>query len=39
MHVLLRWHTDSNFLTVIGNTRVLPELLPDTYRKLKPLFE
>ena len=38
MHVLPRWHADSNFLTVIGETRVLPELLPDTYRKLKPLF-
>ncbi len=38
MHVLPRWHADSNFLTTIGETRVLPEALPDTYRKLKPLF-
>ncbi|HWP85858.1 MAG TPA: HIT domain-containing protein [Terriglobia bacterium] len=38
MHVLPRWHADSNFLTVIGETRVLPEALEDTYRKLKPLF-
>ena len=38
MHVLPRWHADSNFLTVIGETRILPEALPDTYRKLKPLF-
>ena len=38
MHVLPRWHADSNFLTVIGETRALPELLPDTYRKLQPLF-
>ena len=38
MHVLPRWFADSNFLTTIGETRVLPEALADTYRKLKPLF-
>ena len=38
MHVLPRWHADSNFISVIGETRVLPEALTDTYRKLKPLF-
>ncbi|MBI3894629.1 MAG: HIT domain-containing protein [Acidobacteria bacterium] len=38
MHVLPRWHADSNFLTVISETRVLPETLLETYRKLKPLF-
>ena len=38
MHVLPRWHADSNFMTTIGETRVLPEALEDTYRKLKPLF-
>jgi ATP adenylyltransferase len=38
MHVLPRWHADSNFMSVIAETRVLPETLADTYRKLKPLF-
>ena len=38
MHVLPRWHADSNFISVIGETRVLPEALTDTFRKLKPLF-
>ncbi|MBI4458854.1 MAG: HIT domain-containing protein [Acidobacteria bacterium] len=38
MHVLPRWHADSNFLTVVSETRVLPEILPESYRKLKPLF-
>jgi ATP adenylyltransferase len=38
MHVLPRWHADANFMSVIGETRVLPEALSDTYRKLKPLF-
>ena len=38
MHVLPRWHADANFVSVIGETRVLPEALEDTYKKLKPLF-
>ena len=38
MHVLPRWQADANFISVIGETRVLPEALSDTYRKLKPLF-
>jgi len=38
MHVLPRWYADSNFITTIGETRVLPEALEETYRKLKPLF-
>ena len=38
MHVVPRWQADANFISVIGETRVLPEALADTYRKLKPLF-
>ena len=38
MHVLPRWYAGSNFISVIGETRVLPEALSETYRKLKPLF-
>jgi ATP adenylyltransferase len=38
MHILPRWIGDANFLTVIGETRILPEELSETYRKLKPRF-
>lgn len=38
MHVLPRWPADSNFLTTIGETRVLPEDLATTYRRLLPAF-
>jgi ATP adenylyltransferase len=38
MHVLPRWPGDVNFMTVIGETRVLPEDLATTYQKLKHAF-
>jgi ATP adenylyltransferase len=38
MHVLPRWVADANFMTVVGETRVLPETLEETYRRLKAKF-
>lgn len=38
MHVLPRWHADANFISVVGETRVLPESLSDSYARLKPYF-
>lgn len=39
VHVVPRWNGDTNFISVIGQTRVLPEELPATADKLRPLFE
>lgn len=38
LHALPRWVADGNFITVIGETRVLPELLETTYERLKAKF-
>ena len=38
MHVLPRWPGDANFMTTIGETRVMPEELPVTWRRLSQAF-
>jgi len=38
MHVLPRWPGDSNFMTTIGETRVLPEDLDVTWQRLHAAF-
>jgi ATP adenylyltransferase len=38
LHVLPRWNGDANFMTSIAHARVMPELLEDTYAKLKRAF-
>jgi ATP adenylyltransferase len=39
MHVVPRWNGDTNFMTVVGQTRVLPEELTVTAERLRPIFE
>jgi ATP adenylyltransferase len=39
VHLVPRWNGDTNFMTVVGNVRVLPEDLNATKAKLAPIFE
>ena len=38
LHLLPRWSADSNFMTVVGETRVLPEDLKATWKRLREAF-
>jgi ATP adenylyltransferase len=38
MHVVPRWGGDTNFMPVVGRTKVLPEMIEQTDEKLRPLF-
>jgi ATP adenylyltransferase len=39
MHVLPRWVGDTNFMTVTGESRVLPEALDETYARIRGALE
>ncbi len=39
VHLVPRWSGDTNFMTVVGEVRVLPEDLHESAKRLRPIFE
>ena len=39
VHLVPRWTGDTNFMSIVGNVRVLPEELPRSAERLRPVFE
>jgi ATP adenylyltransferase len=35
LHAVPRWSGDNNFMSVVGETRILPEMLDESWRRIR----
>lgn len=39
LHIVPRWDGDTSFMTVLADTRIIPEIPEDAFKRLRPLFD